>query len=277
MDRVYEFEDWEIEKVQEDYFLKTLPDDRDGEYLYKTLGMKAPKGTVVLFQYDNSIIALARFIKAEEFSQPVNNAYYGAYYFDPNSIVVFDPISRDEIKQIWGKGFVDSEGEIRTGFERFSHTKTFLDPAQYPIFLKFLKSKQPTFFKRSSSKVGRKYGSGGEGQDHKELKIWLSQNPHKLGLKNVLSVEVEYIFLSGDAADIVFVHGKNRYTIVEVETNNPLPGAHQAIKYRALLCAEKGFTLDSDRVQAVLVAWDMPDKVKDFCEKYRIDCQIHKL
>jgi len=97
MDRVYEFEDWEIEKVQEDYFLKTLPDDRDGEYLYKTLGMKAPKGTVVLFQYDNSIIALARFIKAEEFSQPVNNAYYGAYYFDPNSIVVFDPISRDEI------------------------------------------------------------------------------------------------------------------------------------------------------------------------------------
>ena len=276
MDRTYEFDNWEIKRVQEDYFLQTLPDDRNGKYLYKKRGMDAPTGTVVLFQYDNYIVASARYLKSKDFSQPVNNEYYGAYYFEPNSITVFNPVSRNEVKQIWGNGFVDSEGEIRAGFERFSHTKTFLDPSQYPVFLKLLKNKQPTFFKRSSPKIGRKYGSGGEGQDHKELKIWLSQNPHKLGLKNVVNVEIEYKFLSGDAADIIFVHSKNRYTIIEVETNIPMPGAHQAIKYRALLCAEKQFPLDSPKVRAILVAWSIPKDVRIFCRNYSIGYQVHK-
>ncbi|MCP4374186.1 MAG: hypothetical protein GY797_39695 [Deltaproteobacteria bacterium] len=131
-------------------------------------------------------------------------------------------------------------------------------------------------FKRSSSKVGRKYGSGGEGQDHKKLKLWLSQNPHKLGLKNVVDVEIEHKFLSGDAVDIVFTHSKNRYTVVEVETVNPMPGAHQAIKYRALLCAERKLPLNSSKVRAILVAWAIPKNVQDFCKNYSIDYQIHK-
>lgn len=276
MDRTDEFGNWEIKRVQEDYFLKTLPDDRNGKYFYKKHGMDAPTGTVVLFQYDNNIVASARYLESEEFSQPVDNEYYGAYYFEPNSIVVFNPVSRDEIKQIWDKGFVDSEGEIRAGFERFSHTKTFLDPVQYPTFLKLLKGKQPIYFKSSSSKVGRKYGSGGEGQDHKELKIWLAQNPQLLGLKNVVKVKIEHKFLSGDAVDIVFVHSKSKYTVVEVETNIPMPGAHQAIKYRALLCAEQELPLDSSNVRAILVAWSIPKDVRKYCRNYSIDYQVHK-
>jgi len=86
--------------------------------------------------------------------------------------------------------------------------------------------------------------------------MWLSEHPEKLGLTNVQHVDIEHRFLSGDSADLVFTHN-DKYTVVEVETVDPMPGAYQAIKYRALLCAEKDFALDTDKVQAVLVAWDM--------------------
>jgi len=123
----------------------------------------------------------------------------------------------------------------------------------------------------------RKYGSEGEGKEHRKLKEWLSKHPDKLGLTDVTHVEIEHRYLSGDLADLVFTHGTDRYTVVEVETNDPLPGAHQAIKYRALLCAEKMLPLDTERVKAVLVAWSIPEEVRAFCARYGIDVQTHKL
>lgn len=123
----------------------------------------------------------------------------------------------------------------------------------------------------------RKYGPGGEGEAHKKLKKWLSENPDKIGLTNIEKVEIEHRFLSGDLADLVFAHEAGKYTVVEVETNDPLPGAHQAIKYRALVCAEKNFPLDTDKINAVLVAWEIPDEVKLFCKKYEVGFQTHRL
>jgi hypothetical protein len=123
----------------------------------------------------------------------------------------------------------------------------------------------------------RKYGPGGEGEAHKKLKMWLSENPDKIGLTNIQKVEIEHRFLSGDLADLVFTHEAGRYTVVEVETNDPLPGAHQAIKYRSLLCAQNNFDLNTEKIRAILVAWEIPDEVKAFCEKYEIGygtCQL---
>jgi hypothetical protein len=119
----------------------------------------------------------------------------------------------------------------------------------------------------------RKYGLGGEGEEHKKLKKWLSEHPERLGLTDVTDVAIEHTFLSGDSADVVFTHESGRYTVVEVETTNPLPGAYQAIKYRALLCAEKGLDLDTPQVRAILVAWSIPDEAWTFCERYGIDIQ----
>ena len=45
-----------------------------------------------------------------------------------------------------------------------------------------------------------------------------------------------------------------RHGVSEVETIVPLPGAHQAMKYRALLEVERSEALGSDRVKAILVA-----------------------
>jgi len=122
----------------------------------------------------------------------------------------------------------------------------------------------------------RKYGSGGEGEDHRELKGWIAQHPRVIGLTNVSGVTVERQFISGDAVDLVFEHGPGAYTVVEIETTTPLPGAHQAIKYRALLCAEKRFPLDSESVRTIVVAWSIPSHVKRFCADYRVEFREYR-
>jgi hypothetical protein len=118
--------------------------------------------------------------------------------------------------------------------------------------------------------VKRKYGAGGEGDNHKKLKEWVAQNPQSIELKNVKSHELEYVFISGDTVDILFQLKNGDDAVVEIETTIPLPGCYQAIKYRALRCAERSLALDSKKLNAILVAWEVPQDVRDFCNKYNI-------
>ncbi len=117
----------------------------------------------------------------------------------------------------------------------------------------------------------RKYGSGGEGIEHKKLKEWIANHPELLGLSNVKKVEIEqHVFLSGDLPDVVFSFNKDMFAVVEIETDVPWPGAFQAIKYKALMCAENELPITSNKVKAFLVAWDIPQDVKTFCDHYII-------
>jgi hypothetical protein len=116
----------------------------------------------------------------------------------------------------------------------------------------------------------RKYGSGGEGKEHKELKEWAAQHPESLGVSNVEKTEIEYVFPSGDAADIVFGLAQNRFVVVEIETLDPLPGCYQALKYKILKCAELGLDINSSDVEAILIAQSASQDVKNFCTKYGI-------
>lgn len=118
--------------------------------------------------------------------------------------------------------------------------------------------------------LARKYGAGGEGVEHKKLKELVAQNPKEIGLANVKNTEIEYCFKSGDVADIVFEIGGNRYSVVEIETLDPFTGCYQVLKYRVLKCAELGIDIKSTDVEGVLVAWAIPEEVKDFCRKYGI-------
>lgn len=124
---------------------------------------------------------------------------------------------------------------------------------------------------RQSHLLRKKYGSGGEGPAHKLLKEWCAINPQALGLDDVIEPgSTEYQFVSGDLADIVFTRHEGRYAVVEVETTDPLPGAHQSLKYKTLLCARKELSVDSHRVLPMLVAWSIPSHVRAFCDKYSI-------
>lgn len=118
--------------------------------------------------------------------------------------------------------------------------------------------------------LARKYGSVGEGIDHRKLKDLVARNPGSIGLFDVRRTEIEYVFPSGDTADIVFTLPRNHYAIVEIETINPLPGCYQALKYKVLKCAELGIPITSPDVEAILVAWSTSKYVEDFCTKYGI-------
>lgn len=130
-----------------------------------------------------------------------------------------------------------------------------------------------------SLNLRRKYGSGGEKPPHRRLKHWCAANPLQLGLQGVLCTPgaTEYEFICGDLADVVFDMQDNRYAVVEVKTDTPEVGAHQVLKYRTLLCAKKGLPVGSDRVKAVLVAWQIPESVRRFCNKYDVAWFEHRV
>ena len=101
-----EFNDISTIEVQTEFFLKDLP-SKKGKYLYKKSGLLSSRDDFVLFQYDNRIVALATLINIEVFETPegVNKEYHGAFYFEPCSIAIFDPIIEEEIENIWPNYF----------------------------------------------------------------------------------------------------------------------------------------------------------------------------
>jgi hypothetical protein len=123
--------------------------------------------------------------------------------------------------------------------------------------------------KRRRQQLQRKYGPSGEGPEHQKLKEWVFQNPHALGLTGVLRAHKEYEIPSGDRVDVVFDLLRDRYAVVEIETDNPTPGTYQALKYKVLKCAEIGLDVKSPDVEAILVAWSKPQDAY-FCQKYGV-------
>jgi len=133
MDKANEHGDREIEEIQNDFFMKDLPSRFDnigrGKYCYKKLGMKAKKGTTVLFQYDNFIIAMATIENIKKFDSN-QDGYYGAYYFEPKSIKIFKPINNFEINKIFKTN------------KKFSNVKHILDGNMLNDFIESLQNVQ---------------------------------------------------------------------------------------------------------------------------------------
>lgn len=105
MDKDDEFEQIEINEVQSEFFIKDLPNRKDenasGKYCYKKQGLIIKEQpTLVLFQYDNKIVACADLTNVVKFEIP-KGIYRGALYFEPASIKTFDPIDNDEINNIF--------------------------------------------------------------------------------------------------------------------------------------------------------------------------------
>ena len=119
--------------------------------------------------------------------------------------------------------------------------------------------------------AGRSRGhGGGEGDEHLLLKKLVAANPGLIGLPAEAKGTVEHGFLSGDRVDVKFDLPNGDAAVVEVETIVPLPGAHQAVKYRALLEVERSEALGSGHVEAILVAHGFDAETQDLAKKYGI-------
>jgi hypothetical protein len=122
----------------------------------------------------------------------------------------------------------------------------------------------------SNSPNGHGGGAGGEGEAHRELKKYVAQNPSAIGLPTNSYPEMEYQFKCGDKVDIKFNLSDGKAAVVEIETIYTLPGAHQCIKYRALLEAERSESIGKGGVKAILVANIFDEDTKYFAKRYDI-------
>lgn len=89
-----------VEDVQNNYFMGKLINEQEGMYNFRKTGMNAPNDSLVLFQFDNTIIASAKLLDIKRFVIPKDGQYYGAYRFDINSVKVFEPITLAELNRI---------------------------------------------------------------------------------------------------------------------------------------------------------------------------------
>lgn len=119
---------------------------------------------------------------------------------------------------------------------------------------------------------GRGHGrrGGGEGEAHRELKHLVAAHPERIGLPPDAVATIEHRYLSGDRVDVKFDLPDGNAAVVEIETICPLPGAHQAVKYRALLEVERGEALNAGNVEAVLVAHGFDQESVALAQQYGI-------
>lgn len=87
-----------------------------------------------------------------------------------------------------------------------------------------------------------KYGAGGEGEHHRALRLWVTDNPDKVGRGYARArTETEFSLDSGDRVDSVF-HLPDHTIVIEVKSriSNEIDlrrGVFQCIKYRAVMTA----------------------------------------
>jgi len=132
--------------------------------------------------------------------------------------------------------------------------------------------------KKNGAGAGKgKRGGTGEGKRHRLLKEYIAENPSVLGLGKY-KTETEYSFPSGDKCDVFLAHSREDYAIAEIKTGDNhiddlISGVFQAIKYRALLQAEKGGGKKIP-VKAFLVAYEMPVDIIGLAKLYGIKTKI---
>ncbi|MCI0563764.1 MAG: hypothetical protein MN733_35265 [Nitrososphaera sp.] len=125
----------------------------------------------------------------------------------------------------------------------------------------------------------QKYGASyGEGITHKRLKEWCCANPDALSVHApVITYCDNYPFPSGDRPDILFECSGTNRVVVEIETNSPLPGFYQVIKYKALAAVDLEQDIGSSNIRGILVAWEFPTQVKELADKYGVELFTKKL
>jgi hypothetical protein len=131
---------------------------------------------------------------------------------------------------------------------------------------------------REHSRRVERRGGGRESDAHKALKEWVARNPGPLGITSDGRGEQEFDFLSGDRCDVVFEAARPHPAVAEVKvvsaTGNDsrgelVRGVYQAVKYRALLSAERGLGHDYP-VDAHLVTHWIPNDVRGLANRLRI-------
>ena len=124
-DKIEGFRGRTIAEVQGRYFRRVLPGN-GGRYRYKSSGLNAAAGTIVLFQFRARIIASGVLVRDEKFER-TSRGGGGILHFEPESFCTFEPVDAETMRKVW------------PGFRAFGHVKQFLNPGRYSAFKRRLK------------------------------------------------------------------------------------------------------------------------------------------
>lgn len=129
-----EFEDYNtFEEVQNKFFLEELITRERCAYKYREKGLKSQNNALLLFQYNNTIIASARLDEVVAFEDTEDGVYRGAYYLYPDSIQVFEPITLRDFKIVC------------PSFIGFSQTKRYIEINCLNAILKLIELKSQNY------------------------------------------------------------------------------------------------------------------------------------
>jgi hypothetical protein len=98
----------------------------------------------------------------------------------------------------------------------------------------------------------------GEGEEHKRLKLFLSENPKKIGVQSKGNGDTEVLLLSGDRLDVSF-RSSEHWIAVEVKGQNSpeadlIRGVFQCAKYKAIMAEQLRYESLSSGDYAPVVA-----------------------
>jgi len=130
MSKSLEFNNQSVEIVQQEFFMKDLKNRYDCLFYLRTGRIYCAKNTLLLFQYDNRVIACAKLIEVIKYKQPYDGIYNAALSLDRSSIRIFDPITSTELKAL------DPE------LKRFSQAKQKLNINFLTSLLNLIRSKK---------------------------------------------------------------------------------------------------------------------------------------
>lgn len=120
----------------------------------------------------------------------------------------------------------------------------------------------------------RQYSSGEESKEHallKKLVTNFADDPAVIG-EHLTLVAEEYVYPTGDKADLVLRDSEQRFVAVEIEVQvgpHDIAGTLQAAKYREMLAIMHG--LHRDEVRAALVAFQVADEQRSLARRYGIE------
>ena len=113
--------------------------------------------------------------------------------------------------------------------------------------------------KAGTERDGQSPRGGGEGENHRFLRLWVKANPKKITSKSLVHAETEVVLKSADRVDVVYYLEDTTLAIeVKSQDSNEVDlerGIYQCVKYRAVMQAMDPRTADN---VAVLLITEQP-------------------
>ena len=130
--------------------------------------------------------------------------------------------------------------------------------------------------KEAELKIINNYGSGGESEEHKQIKKIIIEHPDSIGITNVAKSELEHSLPSGDRIDVFFTLKDGTRIAVEVKPKfspeeDHLRGIFQCVKYYAVMDALAKLESEQYNIETILViSGQLSDKNKIVAEELGI-------